>query len=81
MGMAIFNKTVKITYVGDGVGCYLDSSSGMEYTYSKRETVFSKPKTPEEELRELLNELWNKNAGDFDEFVEVAIYHVIKKPQ
>lgn len=40
-----------------------------------------KPKTPEEELRDLLNELWHENGGDFDDFVGVAIHHVIKKPQ
>lgn len=38
-----------------------------------------KPKTPEEELRDLLHELWHANGGDFDDFVDVAIDHITKK--
>ncbi len=43
-GMTTFNKTVKITYIGDSTGYYLDLSSGKECMYLKHETVFSKPK-------------------------------------
>lgn len=52
MGMAMYNKPVKLTYIGDGVGCYIDLTNSMEYTYAKRETVFKKQKTQEEELRD-----------------------------
>lgn len=52
MGMTIYNKLIRLTYIGDGVGCYVDLASNMEYTYAKRETIFEKPKTPEEKLRD-----------------------------
>ena len=58
MGMTTYNKLVRLTYIGDGVGCYVDLTNGMEYTYAKRETVFKKPKAPEEELRD-------ENARDY----------------
>ncbi|QDP48215.1 MAG: hypothetical protein Unbinned6437contig1000_69 [Prokaryotic dsDNA virus sp.] len=40
-----------------------------------------KPKTPEEELRELLRLLWDENNGEFDDFLDVAIEYITKKPQ
>lgn len=42
---------------------------------------FSKPKTPEQELRELLSLLWKENNHDFDMFLDVVTCHVNKKPQ
>ena len=90
MGMAMYNKPVKLTYIGDGVGCYIDLTNSMEYTYAKRETVFEKPKTPEEELRdeliEYLNELGSSARYCFggnelaaDELLKS--YNIKKKPQ
>lgn len=54
LGMTMYNRPVKVTYVGDGVGCYVDLINGMERTFAKSEVVFKKIKTPEEELTEEL---------------------------
>lgn len=40
-----------------------------------------KPKTPEQELRDLLLLLWEENNHDFDMLLDVVTEHVIKKPQ
>ena len=56
MGMTTFNKTVSITYMGDGVGCYKDLSNGNEYTFSSREAVFKKPKSKQDLLIEELHQ-------------------------
>ena len=63
----------------DSKGYYVVSVNGEYYQYQIDE--LSKPKTPAEELRELLHLLWDENCGDFDDFVDIAIRHVTKKPQ
>lgn len=84
MGMTMYNKPVRLTYIGDGVGCYVDLTNGMEYTYAKRETVFKKPKTPEEELRDdirgIIAEsiLGNKTNGEITKIL-IDKYNI--KPQ
>lgn len=60
-------------------GYYVVSINGEYYQYLIDE--LSKPKTPEEELRELLSLLWKENNHDFDMFLDVVTCHVTKKPQ
>ena len=63
----------------DGDAFWIKKESGR-YDIASRHQL-QKPKTPEEELRELLHLLWDENCGDFDDFVDIAIRHVTKKPQ
>lgn len=41
---------VKITYMGNGVGCYIDLSSGNEYTFATNSIKFRKKITIEDEF-------------------------------
>ena len=63
----------------DSKGYYVISIKDEYYQYQLDE--LSKPKTPEQELRDLLLLLWEENNHDFDMLLDVVTEHVIKKPQ
>tara|TARA_R100000541_G_scaffold52604_1_gene60367 strand:- start:241 stop:747 length:507 start_codon:yes stop_codon:yes gene_type:complete len=79
IGMTTYNKPVRLTYIGDGVGCYVDSVGGKEYTYAKRETIFKKPKTPEEKLRDELIKLTLTQMEDKSHPIEANAYYLISE--
>lgn len=63
----------------DSKGYYVISIKDEYYQYQLDE--LSKPKAPEQELRDLLLLLWEENNHDFDMLLDVVTEHVIKKPQ
>lgn len=81
MGMTEFNRKVLITYIGDGVGCYKDLSNNAEYTFSSSETVFKKPKTPEEELRDKVYSIILQSSPAFATETLLEEFNITKKPQ
>lgn len=67
--------TVKL--LPDSKGYYVISIKDEYYQYQFDE--LSKPKTPEQELREFLHLLWRENNEDFDDFADIAVLHLTKK--
>ena len=70
-----------VTSKGDEVVTFEGADKLSHGSCWNNDVWVKKPKTPEEELRELLHLLWDENGGDFDDFVDIAIRHVTKKPQ
>lgn len=68
--LATYNKKAWVEYV-----------SGSEGFNTLNIASLSKPKTPEQELRDFISLLWDENNHDFDMFLDIVTEHVIKKPQ